>query len=71
MLEPFSQLEMSIYYITGNHESFTFIEETLLTIHNSSLKHICNESIIFDNKLNIIGMDGILILILLKVNYIL
>ena len=57
MLEPFSQLKMPIYYVTGNHESFTFIEETLLTIHNSSLKHICNENIIFDNKLNIIGMD--------------
>ena len=57
MLEPFSQIKIPIYYVTGNHESYTFFEEALQIIHNSSLIHICNESIVFDNKLNIIGMD--------------
>ena len=57
MLEPFSQLNIPKYYVTGNHESFCSLNEVFKTINNSSITHLYNENIIFDNKINIIGID--------------
>ena len=57
MLEPFSQLNIPKYYVTGNHESFCSLNEVFKTINNSSITHLYNENIIFHNKINIIGID--------------
>ena len=57
MLEPFSQLSIPIYYVTGNHEDYTFKAEAMEIIENSNLIHLENKAITFNNKVNIIGID--------------
>ena len=58
MLEPFSQITCPIYYVSGNHEDYTWkIEAFDLIENNSNIIHIPNNIINFQNKFNIIGVD--------------
>ena len=58
MLEPFNQINFPIYYVSGNHEDYTWkIEAFELIENNSNIIHISNNVINFKNKLNIIGVD--------------
>ena len=58
MLEPFSQLNYPIYYVSGNHEDYTWKTEAFNLIeNNSNIKHIAKEVINYKNKINIIGVD--------------
>ena len=58
MLEPFSLIKCPIYYVSGNHEDYTWKEEAYNLIENcSNITHIPNNVINFKNKFNIIGID--------------
>ena len=57
ILEPFSQIKIPKYFVTGNHESFSTIENVLKIIKKNNITHIKNENLIYENKLNLIGMD--------------
>ena len=58
MLDPFNQITCPIYYVTGNHEDYTWKTEAFELIeNNSNLIHIPNNVINFQNKFNIIGVD--------------
>ena len=57
ILEPFSQIKIPKYFVTGNHESYSTIENVLKIIKQSNITHIKNENLIYENKLNLIGMD--------------
>lgn len=58
MLEPFSQITCPIYYVSGNHEDYTWKTEAFdLIENNSNIIHIPNNIINFQNKFNIIGVD--------------
>jgi predicted MPP superfamily phosphohydrolase len=57
MLEPLKEIKVPKYYVTGNHEYFSDINETLNMIKNIGIKHLSNESIIFNNQINLIGID--------------
>jgi predicted MPP superfamily phosphohydrolase len=58
MLEPFSQITCPIYYVSGNHEDYTWKTEAFdLIENNSNIIHVPNNIINFQNKFNIIGVD--------------
>ena len=58
MLEPFKQLDYPIYYVSGNHEDYTWKQEAFHLIENhSNLIHMPNNVITYKNKVNIIGVD--------------
>ena len=58
MLEPFKQINYPIYYVSGNHEDYTWKTEAFNLIeNNSNLIHIPNNVITYKNKVNIIGID--------------
>ncbi len=58
MLEPFSKLNIPIYYITGNHEFYGDYQQAMDIIDNLSyIKHLKNENIIFNDCINIIGKE--------------
>ena len=57
MLEPFRELNCPVYYVTGNHENYTWKEEAMKIIHQSPLTHIENNKVTFDNRINVIGVD--------------
>ena len=58
MLEPFYLIKSPIYYITGNHEELTWKDEFLELIENhSNLKHLPNNLVIIDERINLIGID--------------
>ena len=58
MLQPFSKLNIPIYYITGNHEYYGDYEQTLNIINNLEyIKYLKNENIIFKDCINIIGKE--------------
>ena len=57
MIEPFEQLTCPIYFISGNHEDFTWKEEAYNIIDSTNIKRIGNSIINFNNKINIIGLD--------------
>jgi len=58
MLEPFNQITCPIYYVTGNHEDYTWKTEVFdLIENNSNIIHIPNNIINYKDKLNIIGVD--------------
>ena len=58
MLEPFSQITCPIYYVSGNHEDYTWKTEAFdLIENNSNIIHIQNNITNFQNKFNIIGVD--------------
>ena len=58
MLEPFNQITCPIYYVSGNHENYTWKAEAFELIeNNSNIIHIPNNIINFKNKFNIIGVD--------------
>jgi hypothetical protein len=57
MLSPFSQLSIPIYYVTGNHEDYTDKSKAMEIIESTNLIHLENKRIIYDNKVNIIGID--------------
>ncbi len=58
MLEPFKQITCPIYYVSGNHEDYTWKAEAFQLIeNNSNLTHIPNNVITYKNKINIIGVD--------------
>ena len=58
MLEPFNLFECPIYYVSGNHEDYTWKEEAFNLIENNSkITHIPNDVVNFQNKFNIIGVD--------------
>lgn len=58
MLEPFSLISCPIYYVSGNHEDYTWKEEAFNLIeNNSNIIHLSNNVITFKNKFNIIGVD--------------
>ena len=58
MLEPFSQINAPIYYVTGNHEDYIWKAEAFNIIeNNSNIIHIPNNIITYKNKVNIIGVD--------------
>ena len=57
MLEPLKEIKVPKFYVTGNHEYFSDINETLNMIKNLNIKHLSNESIIYNNQINLIGID--------------
>ena len=58
MLEPFNSITCPIYYVSGNHEDYTWKTEAFELIeNNSNIIHMPNNVITFQNKLNIIGVD--------------
>ena len=57
MIEPFNSLSKPIYYVTGNHEDFSYKEEVIQIIENSNIIHLKNETVKFNDKINIIGID--------------
>ena len=58
MIEPFKLITSPIYYVSGNHEDYTWKEEAFQLIeNNSNIIHIPNNVINLKNKLNIIGVD--------------
>ena len=58
MLEPFNQITSPIYYVTGNHEDYTWKTEVFELIeNNSNIIHIPCNIINYKDKLNIIGVD--------------
>ena len=57
MLEPFKQIKCPIYFVSGNHENYTWKDEAYKIIDNTNIKRIPNNLIIFNNKINIIGID--------------
>ena len=59
MIEPFSQLKCPIYFVSGNHENYTWKEEAYKIIDSTNIKRIGNSIINFNNKVNIIGIDYI------------
>ena len=57
MIEPFEQIKCPIYFISGNHEDYTWKEEAYNIIDTTNIKRIGNNIINFNNKVNIIGLD--------------
>ena len=58
MLEPFNQITCPIYYVSGNHEDYTWKTEAYELIeNNSNIIHISNNVINYKEKFNIIGVD--------------
>jgi predicted MPP superfamily phosphohydrolase len=57
MLDPLKEIKVPKFYVTGNHEYFSDINETLKMIKNLNIKHLSNESIIYNNQINLIGID--------------
>ena len=57
MIEPFEQLKCPIYFVSGNHEEYTWKKEALQIIDSTYIQRIVNKIINYDNKLNIIGLD--------------
>lgn len=58
MLEPFSKLNVPIYYITGNHEYYGDYDQAIDVINNLGyIKYLKNENIIFNDCINIIGKE--------------
>ena len=58
MLEPFKKAPCPIYYSSGNHEGYTWEENVYNVIENySNIKHLKNEMITIDDKINLIGID--------------
>lgn len=57
MIEPFNQLKIPIYYITGNHEQFGDLTYVLELIESTNIRHLSNTSIVFNNQIKIIGID--------------
>ena len=57
MIEPFEQIKCPIYFVSGNHEDYTWKEEAYKIIDSTNLKRIGNTVINFNNKINIIGID--------------
>ena len=57
MLEPFKQLKCPIYFVSGNHEDYTWKDEAYQIIDNTNIKRIPNNVISFNNKINLIGID--------------
>ena len=57
MIEPFEQLKCPIYFVSGNHEDYTWKDEAYQIIDTTNIKRIGNNIINYDNKLNIIGID--------------
>lgn len=57
-LEPFSLIKCPIYYITGNHEELTWKKEFIEMIEKeTNLIHLPNNLVVFDKRINIIGID--------------
>lgn len=58
MLEPFYLIKCPVYYVTGNHEEFTWKDEFLNMIENhSNLIHLPNNLVTIDKRINLIGID--------------
>ena len=59
MLEPFEQIKCPIYFVSGNHEDYTWKEEAYQIIDSTNMKRIGDSIINFKDKINIIGIDYI------------
>ena len=57
MIEPFEQLKCPIYFVSGNHEDYTWKEEAYQIIDKTNIKRIGDSVINYNDKLNIIGID--------------
>jgi hypothetical protein len=57
MIEPFKQISIPIYYVTGNHEEFTNKEEIFKYLTKSNIIHLKDKCINFKNLFNLIGID--------------
>ena len=57
MIEPFEQITCPIYFVSGNHEDYTWKEEAYQIIDTTNIKRMEDSYINFDNKINIIGID--------------
>lgn len=57
MIEPFEQLKCPIYFVSGNHEDYTWKEEAYQIIDKTNIKRIGDSVINYNDKLNIIGVD--------------
>ena len=57
MIEPFNLLTKPIYYVTGNHEDFSYKEDVIQNIEKTNIIHLNNQCIKFKDKINIIGID--------------
>ena len=57
MLEPFKQIKCPIYFVSGNHEEYTWKDEAYKIIDNTNIKRIPNNVISFNKKINLIGID--------------
>jgi predicted MPP superfamily phosphohydrolase len=59
MLEPFEKIKCPIYFVSGNHEDYTWKEEAYRIIDTTNMKRIGDSIINFNDKINIIGIDYI------------
>lgn len=57
MIEPFEQIKVPIYFVSGNHEDYTWKEEAYQIIDTTNIKRIGDSIYNYDNRLNIIGID--------------
>ena len=57
ILSPFQKINIPIYYIYGNHEKYSFINETKKLLNNTNFIHLSNKTIQFNNLINLIGID--------------
>ena len=57
IFSPFQKINIPIYYIYGNHEKYSFINETKKLLNNTNFIHLSNKTIQFNNLINLIGID--------------
>ena len=57
MIEPFEQIKCPIYFVSGNHEDYTWKDEAYQIIDTTNIRRIGDNIINYDNRLNIIGID--------------
>ena len=57
IFSPFQKINIPIYYINGNHEGYSFVNETKKLLNNTKFIHLSNKTIQFNNLINLIGID--------------
>ena len=58
MIEPFNQITCPIYYVSGNHEDYTWKAPAYELIeNNSNIIHLPNNVVNYKDKVNIIGVE--------------
>ena len=62
-LQPFADLQAPVYFITGNHEYFHGVEETIEYVRTLGIKPLLNEHVVCQNgecHFNLIGINDLI-----------